>query len=303
MGALLEQRKGLVVKKQLQKKETVYVLSGAELRGLQGVLLEMLLEVDRICRKHGIRYALIGGTLLGAVRHGGFIPWDDDLDITLLRGEYNKLREACKSELDPEKYFFQDHTTDPYYRWGYGRIRRKDSDFVRVGQDHMKMRHGIFIDLFPSDNIPDSPLLRPLHKFCCFALRKILYAETGAVTGKTAALRLWYRLLSRIPASFAFRCLEALATGTARRRTELVRTYTFPAPKGGYGGKRAWNEHFVEIEFEGQLFYAFDAYREYLEYKYGPDYMTLPPPEKRHTHPAVRFRLPGADSVSITPAE
>ena len=121
------------------KTDTAYQLTISELQGLQVVLLEMLVELDRICKKNDIRYCIFAGTLLGAVRHGGFIPWDDDLDVAMLRAEYVKFRLACERDLDKTRFFFQDHTTDAHYRWGYGRIIRKNSEFVRVGQEHVKM--------------------------------------------------------------------------------------------------------------------------------------------------------------------
>ncbi len=101
-------------------------LNGEQLRRLQMIELEMLIEVDRICRSCGIRYNVIAGTMLGAVRHGGFIPWDDDADVAMLRTEYERFREACRTELDTERFYFQDHRETPGYRWGYGKLRRKD---------------------------------------------------------------------------------------------------------------------------------------------------------------------------------
>ena len=101
-------------------------LSKEQLRQLQLIELEMLIEVDRICKKYNIHYNIIAGTLLGAVRNGGFIPWDDDADVAMLRSEYEKFRKVCKEELDKSRFEFQDHRNTRGYRWGYGKIRRKD---------------------------------------------------------------------------------------------------------------------------------------------------------------------------------
>ena len=135
-------------------------LEGAVLRQLQLVELEMLIEVDRICRKCNLRYNIIGGTLLGAVRHGGFIPWDDDADLVMFRDDYEKFREACKEELDKDRFYFQDMETTAGYRWGYGKLRRKKTVFVREHQEHMPYEQGVFIDIMPLDNVPDSYLGR-----------------------------------------------------------------------------------------------------------------------------------------------
>lgn len=195
------------------KTNKAHILSDKELRSLQMVLLEMLLELDRVCKKNGISYCLLMGTMLGAVRHGGFIPWDDDLDVAMMRPEYEKFREACKRDLDQSRFFYQDHTTDPHYRWGYARIRRKDMEFVRLGQEHMKMRTGIFLDIFPMDSTPDFAPLRALHCFYCFVLRKLLYAEAGRKSSRTAALRAWYAFLNIVPHTWVLRRIERRPKG------------------------------------------------------------------------------------------
>jgi len=270
----------------------VYKLSSEELHQLQSVLVEMLIELDRVCKKHDIRYCIVAGTLLGAVRHKGFIPWDDDLDVAMTRSEYKRFREVCKSELDTKRFFFQDDTTDLYYRWGWGRLRRLDSEFVRVGQEHLKMRTGIFLDVFPIDGVPDFPPLRGLFTAYCFLLRKILYSEVGRISAKNALSRVIYGALSTIPAKAVFRNLETLQRYGLNRETKYARILTFPTPKGRpFGYLRKWYVDIGEIEFEGRLFPCVKEFHEYLSYKFG-DYMTLPPPGQRHWHPVSKFRLP-----------
>jgi len=252
----------------------------------------MLIELDRVCRKFGIKYFIDGGTLLGAVRHGGFIPWDDDLDVGITRSEYLRLRDACETDLDKSKYFFQDHTTDKNYRWGYARLRRKNSEFVRVGQEHMKMKTGIFLDIFPRDNVPDNKLNYLFHKLYCYILRKILYSEVGMVNGKNTLIRSWYKLLNLIPIKYVFKRFEKLADKYNRKNTSRLRTLAFPMLlKGQYGYKREWFDELSEIKFEGYSFPCPKDYDGYLKDLYN-DYITPPPPDKRHWHPVSKFCLP-----------
>ena len=145
-------------------------IKGEEFRRMQLLQLDMLVELDRVCREHNINYVIFCGTQLGAVRHKGYIPWDDDADIAMLRENYEKFK-SYASELDPEVCFFQDHSTDPYYRWGYGKLRRTGTTFIRVGQEHIKCKTGLFIDVFPLDDIPKSLIGQMVQDFNCFQTR------------------------------------------------------------------------------------------------------------------------------------
>lgn len=149
-------------------------LSPEQFRKMQLIELEMLVEFDRVCRDNHIDYVLFGGSLLGAVRHKGYIPWDDDADIGMLREDYNRFKKHMK-EMNPEICYFQDHETDPEYRWSYGKLRRTGSKYIRVGQEHLKCKTGIFVDIFPMDDIPLGVLGQILQDWHCFCLRKILW--------------------------------------------------------------------------------------------------------------------------------
>ena len=145
-----------------------------ELDRIHSVQLEMLAELDRICRKYNIKYIISGGTLLGAVRDGKFIPWDDDIDVRMDRAEYIKFANVCNQELDTDRFFFQDHNTDPNYPWYYGKMRYNHSHYTRVGQEHLNMHDGIFIDIMPADGLPNNTFIRHLVIMKCFVLKKFL---------------------------------------------------------------------------------------------------------------------------------
>lgn len=265
-------------------------LTGDTLRQLQTIQLEMLVEVDRICRKCDIKYNIIAGTLLGAVRHKGYIPWDDDADVALLRPEYEKFRLACLTELDTARFVFQDHTNTSGYRWGYGKLRRKDTIFLREYQEHMPYMQGVFIDIFPLDGVPDNYLLRSIKNFECFCVRKILWSRIGKVASKGTVMRGWFWVLDKIPERFIFRYYQKMVKQASRKNTKMVRILTFPTPNRSYGYFRKWYCHSAEFLFEGVLLRGIRDYDEYLTFKFG-EYMEIPPLEQRKTHPVSQIKL------------
>lgn len=265
-------------------------LTESQLRKLQLTEFEILEEVDRICRKHKIHYNIIAGTLLGAIRHGGFIPWDDDLDVAFLRPEYERFRQVVKTELDKSRFYFQDHRRTKGYRWGYGKLRRKNTLFLREHQEHMPYKQGVCIDIFPLDGVPDNYLLRSLQNFQCFCMRKVLWSKVGQFADKSCWKRWWYKLLAKIPEKRIWDYYGAMVVHANRRKSRMVRILMFPTPNQEYGYYRCWYENSTDTLFEGKNFQGIKDYDSYLSFKFG-NYRELPPMEKRKIHPVSRIEL------------
>lgn len=260
------------------------------LRRLQMIELELLIEVDRICRKHDIEYQVIAGTLLGAVRGGGFIPWDDDADVALIRPEYERFRDACMTDLDTDRFYFQDIEVTPGYRWGYGKLRRKRTLFLREHQEHMPYGHGVFIDVFPLDVVPRSRAARTVVNFEAFLTRKMLWSEVGKIANPPGLKRSAYSLMSRVPLEKVKAHYDAMVDRSRRSPSPWLRILTYPTPNREYGYLRAWNESANSISFEGVNFRSIADSSDYLTFKYGK-WRELPPENQRKTHPVSRIHL------------
>lgn len=123
---------------------------------LREIEKDMLREIDRICREHDIEYFISYGTMLGAVRHGGFIPWDDDVDVAMLRSEFEKFRQIAPKELN-ERFSYESHTNNNGYHYFFDRITAKDTYFASKYSDDYEMHKGISVDIFVVDNVPADP--------------------------------------------------------------------------------------------------------------------------------------------------
>lgn len=268
-------------------------IKGDEFRRMQLLQLDMLVELDRVCKKNEINYVILAGTQLGAVRHKGYIPWDDDADVGMLREDYEKFK-SVSSQLNPSICYFQDHTTDPYYRWGYGKLRRTGTTFIRAGQEHLKCKTGVFIDLFPLDDIPKSTLGQMIQDFNCFCLRKITWSEVGRLSEKGLS-KIWWTLISKIPMSWVYKRLNHYTKRSRNRSDNYVRILMYKSlgklyRKGPiklrYGFPKKWIVERKEYEFEGHYLYGTEDYDGFLSMIYG-NYMELPPENKREPHAPV----------------
>ncbi len=261
-----------------------------KLRDIQLTQLELLCEARRICQLRGIKYNIIAGTLLGAHRHSGFIPWDDDADIAFLREEYEKFRSACETDLNTEKYYFQDHRNTDGYRWGYGKLRKKGTELVIAGTEHLPYEQGVWIDLFPLDFVPDSRFGRAVTNFHCFCIRKLLYSEAGRLRERNRILRFVYMVLAHVDCKQVFNHYENYVSACNRKRTKWVRILMFPTPNKEFGYKCRWYENSADTTFENEIFSGIQDYDEYLSFKFG-NWKELPPVEERKQHKFSRIKV------------
>ena len=264
-----------------------------DFRKMQLLQLGMIVELDRLCRKYNINYVLTCGSLLGAVRHKGYIPWDDDADIGMLREDYEKFRKVS-GELDPNVCFFQDHDNDPDYLWGYGKLRRVGTSYIRAGQEHLKGKTGVFIDIFPMDDIPIGVPGQMFQDFYCFCLRKILWSRVGKLSEK-GFMKVWFNLISHIPVDWVYNRVRPMMNRSNNSTPNKVRVLLFPSfgklnykhsISNRYGMPKKWFLERSEYQFEGHLLYGSKDYDGFLKYMYD-DYMTLPPEDKRDPHAPV----------------
>lgn len=260
-------------------------MNDVQLQKLKEIELEMLDEFLRLCDKHRIEYFLSGGTCLGAIRHQGFIPWDDDIDISMSRGNYERFAAVAQAELD-DRYVFQSCETEPNCGLVFGKIRKRGTVYSETYSHHIDMSQGVWIDIFPYDNLPDNAeeqkrlyrkvqLLKNLYIVKCGY--KLPEGKSGAAVPAYYGAKI---LCSFLPQSWLIDKLQH-----AMRQYEGDEClFTFP-----YGGAYAPEKErmpasmlteYVEVPFEGRMCKTLKDYDRYLTSLYG-DYMTLPPVDQR----------------------
>lgn len=251
-----------------------------DLRTLQLKELDILKEVDRVCKKNKIEYFLAYGTTLGAVRHHGFIPWDDDIDICMKPNDYLKFKEACKKDLN-EKYFYQDFHTDPYVHTTWAKIRENGTTSMVSKMKNYPVHWGICIDIFPLWPLKDKHLSgkeKLLFKLLNLCANKKLdeagFGNYGVQTNKAKFIpgflthwlytKIEKYLLKRKEANYYF----DLSGGIVEKYLMAKDIY----------------EEIILLDFEGEKFPVMKRYDEYLTRCYGSDYMEIPKVEEREDH-------------------
>ncbi|MDL2252293.1 LicD family protein [Odoribacter sp. OttesenSCG-928-J03] len=250
---------------------------GTTLRKAQLRLLDMLVAIDQICRKHHIPYWLDFGTLLGAVRHKGFIPWDDDLDIAIHRKDYRRLRKYLIKEL-PENYFYSDWTTDKYHFDDYGRVKDKNSSFPYPMFRKQKVQ-GLSLDIFTISEVPSAGLRTLVNFFYKRVFREV--HRYGAVAYKSSLRRVLNIMIAYLLFPFVY-LMKYINRFLAIFRIRKIVSYDYFTKTYTHSKKDIFP--LQEIEFEGKQFFVPFNTDAYLRDLYGDNYMQPPPMEKRTFH-------------------
>lgn len=249
------------------------------LDAIQQVLMAYLLEVDKICKKHNITWYLGGGTLLGAARHQGFIPWDDDVDIMMLREDYDKFLEVAPAEL-PEGMILQDPKKDKTYNYAYAKLRLTNTMFATdFSKNHKGMNNGFAFDIFCHDKTANSKLGQKIHsKLTLFWLACVFnkWNHRKADNGNKFQSVITDFCKTIFPLRFSTRMLLfTLEMFKHKKKARyLYDGMGYSVHKGGFDKTFLDNE--IRLDFCGYKMPVPAKYKEYLTNHYG-DYMELAP--------------------------
>jgi len=262
-----------------------------QLRRVQLFELEILRDVTRICEDNKLQYFLSGGTLLGAVRHKGFIPWDDDIDISMPRKDYEKFIQICKTQME-SKYFLQCNETDPTYWLPFIKVRKNGTVFEEESIISIDAHKGFFVDIFPLDNAnKETSFLQRIQGSISKNIAKIVNHKRGIVfLPKKPGWKLKRILSLMMPFSINFLTkLQQKIMGW--NKNDKAPYFTSIGSRYDLIKQTIPKNKFLPntyVEFEGRFFRAPNDWDYVLKRIYGA-YMSIPLKENRQNHKPVRI--------------
>lgn len=279
---------------------------GEERELLQTTLTNMLEDIHNACCANNVKYMMVGGTALGAVRHKGFIPWDDDIDIAMLREDWELFKKIFDGALG-DKYILE----GPNYgnkdtKNTFGKVYLKNSEMIELQHINAPYCNGIYIDIFVYVNMSDSDSVRArdakiTHFFNGVANSQIYYKYPNPVLKKfySQTFKTYIYYLSRRFLGFMFSWTSHKSLcdwlDKYQSRHKLSESVTSPAGRKGYFGEILYRSEilpFVLTEFNGHQFYIMKNAHTYLKQLYGSSYMQLPPEDKREQHCVYKITFP-----------
>ena len=247
------------------------------------VELEILDVIDDFCKMHKIKYSIAYGTLLGAVRHKGFIPWDDDIDIMMLREDYNRFRQLWL-ENPPKGYAFVDDILYDEYHENFAKIRKINTSFIQFDVEYSvkKMPLGIFVDIFVLDRVAPTEFQRKKQYF--YSLVNMLYTRMHT-SGKGGVIGVVERVLLSLPIGIRNRIKNKTRKYIVKwngNNTNLLVNFCVLKSASMYFPANSF-ESIISLEFENRTYCAVELFDDMLKVNYA-DYMKLPPENLRASH-------------------
>ena len=285
-----------------------------QLKKIRSIELDLYHQLARICEKYNLTFVTGFGTTLGAIRHKGFIPWDDDMDFLMPRKDYEKLIEVAESELEYPYKLLEPRLTDGYVM-SFAKLERDDSTFVEAADKHFTYHCGIYIDIFPMDYWPQEEKKRDKVAGKCYVLLKLMVLATYrrpkfpkglkgikkffSVIG--CAIISAFLKLFRISTLKLYKKYLKLASSTSRKKAEgYVTDMTWCWIRNHhmfglqYKDEDLFTQHYVD--FEDDKIPVPKEYDKYLTIAYR-DYMKLPPEGSRHSHKPAVLAFPGEPEI------
>jgi lipopolysaccharide cholinephosphotransferase len=258
-----------------------------ELKKLHNKILEIAIYFDRFCKENGITYYLMGGTALGAIRHKGFIPWDDDFDVFMDSHNYAKLLNIVDEKLDKEKFYFQKEDTK---EWGlyFSKLRMHGTTFIEKDLKDSEMHHGIYIDIMCLNNTSE---FKPL-RYMQYLSARILSANVLAIRGyhtedKKKKVLLWiakYGISTPVKA-----ILLKIVRGLNTKNTKMVGHFFGRAPFLKTSFPKSFLGTPRYVTFETLQLPVPQEVEAYLTVRYGEHYMALPSEEEKAKYPSHAY--------------
>lgn len=255
-----------------------------DMQRLRRVQLSILIEIDRLCRNNNIKYSLSGGTLLGAVRHKGYIPWDDDIDIMMMRSDYDKFCKIARN-MNSDKFYFVDAYGYKEYGYTFSKMMARNTLMKEISIAYNSAPDGVYVDIFPidycseieSERKTDFNQIRKINRDMLCRGRYYF----GQPLFRLTAFRINGYLLRLIPKSYFLKKYERIIYSS--KSSNLVCSFSGTNKMEKETHQASIFSEYGDIEFEGHKFMAIVNYDKFLSTLYG-DYMKLPPKEKQFSH-------------------
>ncbi|MCR4607226.1 MAG: LicD family protein, partial [Oscillospiraceae bacterium] len=280
------------------KRNINNLMTSAGLREVHAVQLELLKELDRVCRKHQLKYMAIHGTLLGAVRHRGFVPWDDDVDVAMLRDDYERLISMADSGFSPSFFLQTVRNNFNCYYGGYCKLRRDGTaayEPQNEGKTWNSCHQGIWIDIFPIDGCPVDNNSRERQQRTISFMQRIIYAKTypikkfvpDDVPGSTVSL--YYILAKCTRRRWLLNWIDTLCRSNKDSPKRAILECYYGKKKNG----NVWDAEAVgdtvEVPFEDMMIPVPAGWGQILRSRYGEDFMTPIAKKHRRGHKGIIF--------------